>query len=137
MTAEETVFYSIAGKPPLGTARGRTFRRATGALAFVTQLVGAVEQHRLDVQVVEFSDHGIGLRGPIGLARGAIYRVQMGYDPNAHSHHVRIVSSRRRPDGNYDIAARNIWDGSAAEARCVRDPSCIGTTRVRVNSAAA
>jgi uncharacterized protein (DUF2345 family) len=59
----------------------------------------------LEVEVTHFSEPLLGLRSPVALQPGTEYRVQMGAGALAELCGLRVVASRRRPDGQHDIGA--------------------------------
>jgi|SRR5580693_1764783 hypothetical protein len=70
----------------------------------------------LEVEVTHLSDHLLGLRSPVALQPGTEYRVQMGAGDLADSCGLRVVASRRRPDGQHDIGAVYLKSRLAAAA---------------------
>jgi len=85
------------------------------------------ELNRLDVLVTDLSEKGVGLRCPIGLARGGIYRLRIGTTrgvvrPNPPSGPIfphslvaeascfisliRVTRCQKRHDGTFDVGAR-------------------------------
>lgn len=59
----------------------------------------------LEVEITHLSEHLLALRSPVALQPGTEYRVQMGGGDLAESCGLRVVASRRRPDGLHDIGA--------------------------------
>jgi hypothetical protein len=59
----------------------------------------------LEVEITHLSEHLLALRSPVALQPGTEYRVQMGTGALAESCGLRVVASRRRPDGLHDIGA--------------------------------
>jgi hypothetical protein len=65
-------------------------------------LIGGRELDRHDVLVSDVSNRGVGLRSPIPLEKGCVYKLQpLGEQPTL----IRIVRSRKRLDGSYDVGA--------------------------------
>ncbi|MGH7214915.1 MAG: hypothetical protein ACREIT_09145, partial [Tepidisphaeraceae bacterium] len=59
----------------------------------------------LQVFVVNVSIHGAGFRCPVSFDLGAKYDMRIGNGPLFLSSRVRIISSRRRKDGTFDVGA--------------------------------
>jgi hypothetical protein len=70
----------------------------------------------LEVEVTHLSDRLLGLRSPVALQPGTEYRVQLGAGDLADSCGLRVVASRRRPDGQHDIGAVYLKSRLAAAA---------------------
>lgn len=97
-SSDEAMYYAIV---PAADRRGAD-RRATGAPATATRIVAGQASRLFDVIVTDVSSRGVGLRSPVPLETDAVYRIvtlsqQVGY--------IRIVRSRPRPDGAYDVGA--------------------------------
>lgn len=120
MDVNDDVFiHAIAGKPAeerssAGQAdaanpadRRRSPRHAYPTVATMTPLP-AEAAHALQVRVINVSLHGVGLRTPVSFATGAEYRFRIGGDMLNLESRIRIVSSRKRADGNYDTGAEYI-----------------------------
>jgi hypothetical protein len=113
MNSDETVFYAIATEPPpaaAGQNRRRSFRRPLGTVATIARLLGGETLNRLQVLIVDVSNEGVGLRSPIGLIRDGVYRLQIGHADATDSLEslIRVVTSRSRPNGTFDVGARYI-----------------------------
>ncbi len=87
--------------------RRRSPRHAYPTVATMTP-VGAEVSHSLQVRVINVSLHGVGLRTPVSFATGAEYRFRIGGNLLNLESRIRIVSSRKRADGNYDTGAEYI-----------------------------
>jgi hypothetical protein len=59
----------------------------------------------IQVMVRDVSLHGVGFRASISFEKGAIYYIHIGVGPLHLSSRTRIVQSRLRSDGTYDIGA--------------------------------
>jgi hypothetical protein len=70
----------------------------------------------LEIEVTHLSDHLLGLRSPVALQPGTEYRVHLGSGDLADSCGLRVVVSRRRPDGQHDIGAVYLKSRLAAAA---------------------
>lgn len=96
--SNERMFCAIVS----GAERRQEHRRSIGALAAIRRVVDGESLDRLDIVVRDVSPHGLGLRSPVPLPGGATYRLELGTEEDVH---IRIVHSRRRFDGTYDVGA--------------------------------
>lgn len=85
-----------------GADRRQEHRRPIGALASIRRVIDGETLDRLDIVLRDVSRHGIGLRSPVPLPGGAVYRVELGTEEDVR---IRIIHSRRRFDGTYDVGA--------------------------------
>ena len=97
-SSDEAMYYAIV---PTADRRS-TERRPAGAPATATRIVAGQASRPFDVIVTDVSSRGVGLRSPVPLEQDAVYRIvtlsqQVGY--------IRVVRSRPRPDGAYDVGA--------------------------------
>jgi hypothetical protein len=124
------------GGPRKSKERRVGCRRPLGTVAVLARLMGSEELNRLDVLLMDASDQGVGLRSPIGLARGGIYRLRIGSARNAvmpsktderlfrsapaeaacYLCLIRITRCRRREDGRFDVGGHYVgtptgWSG--------------------------
>ncbi len=84
----------------------RHLRRPIGLVSIIHRLIGSEQIGRLDVLVTNVSEGGIGLRCPIGLVKGGVYSLHMGTHAGANVSYIRVVRSRRREDGTFDVGAK-------------------------------
>jgi hypothetical protein len=70
----------------------------------------------MEVQITHLSEHLLALRSPVALQPGTEYRVHLGTGELAETCGLRIVASRRRPDGQHDIGAVYLKTRLAAAA---------------------
>src|SRR5258708_11845403 len=100
------------GRPPggAGGAGRRSSRGPRGRAAPAPRLLGGETLNRLHVLIVDVSTEGVGLRCPIGLVHNAIYRLQIGNGEASDSLEslIRVVTSRARPNGTFDVGGRYI-----------------------------
>lgn len=119
MSPNSQLFYSIvSGLPDAqtgGRERRRSFRRPVGTIAIISRLIDGIEHHRLSVLVMNCGERGVGIRSPIGLTAGAVYRLHIGRE-RGQSVDIQITSSRRRDDDAYDVGACEIGQASEAVA---------------------
>lgn len=85
--------------------RRRELRKPSAMTAIASRIVGGEEGERFEVEITDTTRNGLGIRAPIPLEDGGRYRVQLwGTDACC----VRVIRSRQRYDGQYDIGARFI-----------------------------
>ena len=99
LVADEAMFYAIV---PGADRRGGS-RRPAGLVVSLSRIIGGETCDRLDVTLMDVSPNGIGLRSPVPLDRGGIYKLDLRA---ADSIYIRINRSRRRFDDTYDVGAR-------------------------------
>ena len=98
---DKDMFYALVADAD----RRREARKPSGAPAVASRLVGGKELDRQQVLVSDISKRGVGLHSPIPLDKGAEYKLEiLGEEPWI----VRIVRSRPRLDGTYDVGAINL-----------------------------
>jgi len=95
---DEAIFYAIVPQAD----RRREERQAAGIRGTIGRVIGGVETHRFDVLVTDRSERGLGLRSPVPLQQGALYRITT---PTTGIIDVHVIRSRGREDGAYDVAA--------------------------------
>lgn len=85
--------------------RRRADRRATQSVG--TLFAPGHERHLLGtpVTMVDLSLHGTGFRSIDALRVGQLYGLQINGDWMNLSSRIRIVSCRKRDDGEYDVGA--------------------------------
>jgi len=99
--SDKELFYALVADAD----RRRETRKPSGAPAVASRLVGGKELDRHEVLVSDISKRGVGLHSPIPLEKGAEYKLQiLGEAPWL----VRVVRSRPRLDGSYDVGAINL-----------------------------
>ena len=79
-------------------------RQPLEVLGVLTELHAADKQ--LEVAVVNVSLHGVAFRAPVAFRPGAIYTMRIGTGPLHLASTLRIISSRDRADGLYDVGAK-------------------------------
>jgi hypothetical protein len=98
---DKDMFYALVADAD----RRRESRLPAGAPAIASRLIGGREIARQEVLVSDVSSRGVGLRSPLPLEKGGEYKLQMlGEDAWL----IRIVRSRRRLDGTFDVGAINL-----------------------------
>ena len=60
----------------------------------------------LEVSVQNVSLHGCAFRAPVAYRPGVVYTMRIGTGPLHLTSTIRIISSRDRADGNFDIGAK-------------------------------
>lgn len=103
----ESIVPPISGTIPHAPERRRSFRRPLGTIATISRIIDGLEHNRLHVLVTNRSEEGVGLRCPIGLVEGGIYRLQIGCELG-DSALIQIRTSRARFDLSFDIGAVEI-----------------------------
>lgn len=98
LSGDEAIFYAIV---PAADRRHADRVRA-GTPATATRLIGGAESGSFQVMVTDASERGVGIRCGVPLERGASYRLRMLAGQAAD---VRVVRSRLRHDGLYDVGA--------------------------------
>ena len=112
MNVAETLRYQSNGKDKdmfyalvADADRRREVRQPSGSPAVACRLIGGKELDRHEVLVSDVSQRGAGLRSPVPLEKGAEYKLTiLGKEPWI----VRIVRSRPRLDGTFDVGAINL-----------------------------
>ena len=95
----QKLFYALVAEPE----RRRQERRRKGTLARAARIVGGREVGWTEVLVSDVSATGVGLWSNIPLESGTVYRLQIFGESDLF---VRIVRSRQRFDGSYDVGAK-------------------------------
>ncbi|HEY8746544.1 MAG TPA: hypothetical protein VIM11_01120 [Tepidisphaeraceae bacterium] len=98
---DKDMFYALVADAD----RRRESRRPAGAPAVASRLIGGKEIGRHEVLVSDVSSRGVGLRSAVPLDKGAEYKLQI-LGENAWL--IRIVRSRPRLDGTFDVGAINL-----------------------------
>ena len=83
--------------------RRRENRNQLGVLGILTE---ANSDLRLEVSVLNVSLHGCAFRTPVAYRPGATYTMRIGAGPLHLTSTIRIISSRDRADGFFDIGAK-------------------------------
>jgi hypothetical protein len=92
-----------AQSPPAGAERRRSRRMPVTMPATLTPFEGKNASAILELQVRNVSLHGAGLRSAAPLAADEVYHLDMGPGPLKLHARVRVVASRQRRDGMWDI----------------------------------
>jgi hypothetical protein len=94
--------------PPNATPiRPRERRRGNRQqLEVLGVLTEANSDNRLEVAVLNVSLHGCAFRAPVGYRPGAVYTMRIGTGPLHLTSTIRIISSRDRADGFFDVGAK-------------------------------
>jgi hypothetical protein len=108
MTTGEQAFLSILCDSPRPQDRRRSHRTPTGSLATIRQIVNADALNPIHVLIMDVSAGGLGLRCPINMVRGGLFRIDVEDHAEPYSVNVKVVSSRRRRDGSYEIGTRYV-----------------------------
>ena|SRR3954466_1138445 len=83
--------------------RRRGNRQALGVVGMLTE---NNSDKQLEVSVLNVSLHGCAFRAPVAYRPGAIYSMRIGTGPLHLTSTIRIISSRDRADGFFDIGAK-------------------------------
>ena len=94
-----------AQTPPTGAERRRSRRVPVTMPATLTPIESkdAAPAAALELQVRNVSLHGAGLRSAAPLAADEVYHLDMGPGPLKLHARVRVVASRQRRDGMWDV----------------------------------
>jgi hypothetical protein len=92
-----------AQTPPTGAERRRSRRVPVTMPATLTPIEGKDPSAILELQVRNVSLHGAGLRSAAPLAVDEVYHLDMGPGPLKLHARVRVVASRQRRDGTWDV----------------------------------
>jgi hypothetical protein len=98
---DKEMFYALVADAD----RRRDSRRPAGAPAAVARLIAGREVDRHEVLVSDVSARGVGLRSAMPLDKGSEYRLHVLGEPASL---IRIVRSRPRRDGTFDVGAINL-----------------------------
>jgi hypothetical protein len=99
IASDKQMFYALVAEPE----RRRQERRRKGILARAARIVGGREMGRIEVLISDVSATGVGLWSNIPLESGTVYRLQIFGESDLY---VRVVRSRKRFDGSYDVGAK-------------------------------
>ena len=88
--------------PPRERRKGS--RQPLEVLGVLTELNAADKQ--LEVAVLNVSLHGCAFRSPVAFRPGATYTMRIGTGPLHLTSTLRIISSRDRSDGFFDVGAK-------------------------------
>ena len=97
-----------AGPMPTTPIRPRERRRGNRQPLAVTGLVTEpnAPDKPLEVAVLNVSLHGCAFRSPVSFRPGATYSMRIGTGPLHLTSTIRIISSRDRSDGIFDVGAK-------------------------------
>ena len=84
--------------------RRRDKRQPLGVVGLVTE--PSAPDKPLEVSVLNVSLHGCAFTAPVGFRPGATYNMRIGSGHLHLSSTIRIISSRDRADGQFDIGAK-------------------------------
>ena len=87
--------------PPRERRRGN--RQPLGVTGILTE---ANSDKQLEVSVLNVSLHGCAFRAPVAYRPGAAYTMRIGAGPLHLTSTIRIISSRDRADGFFDVGAK-------------------------------
>ena len=93
---------SVEAIPPRDRRTGT--RQPLEVLGVLTELHGADNQ--LQVSVINVSLQGCAFTSPVPFRAGAAYTMRIGTGPLHLSSTIRIISSRDRADGLFDVGAK-------------------------------
>ena len=79
-------------------------RQPLEVLGVLTEQNAADKQ--LEVAVLNVSLHGCAFRSPVAFRQGALYTMRIGTGPFHLTSTLRIISSRDRADGFFDVGAK-------------------------------
>jgi hypothetical protein len=98
---DSEMFYALVASAD----RRRDSRQPSGEPATAARLIGGKELDKYDVLVSDISRRGVGLRSTVPLEKGCEYRLTiLGETPTI----IRVVRSRKRGDGAFDVGAINL-----------------------------
>ena len=83
--------------------RRRSLRHPLGATGTVMLDESPTDPRQLQVMVMNVSLHGVGFRSPVEFREGSVFQVRIGAGPLHLSSKFRVVSSRMRGDGTWDV----------------------------------
>ena len=83
--------------------RRRGNRQSLEVLGILTE---ANSDNRLEVAVLNVSLNGCAFRAPVGYRPGSVYTMRIGTGPLHLTSTIRIISSRDRADGFFDVGAK-------------------------------
>jgi hypothetical protein len=92
-----------AQTPPAGAERRRSRRVPVTMPATLTPLDNNDPAATLELQVRNVSLHGAGLRSAAPIAVDEVYHLNMGPGPLKLHARIRVVASRQRRDGMWDV----------------------------------
>ena len=93
--------------PPISPIRPRERRRGNRQMLPVLGLLSEANgDKQLEVTVLNVSPHGCAFRAPVAFRPGAVYTMRIGSGPLHLTSTIRIVSSRDRADGLFDVGAK-------------------------------
>jgi hypothetical protein len=97
-----------AGLMPTTPIRPRERRRGNRQPLGVSGLVTEpnAPDKPLEVAVLNVSLHGCAFRSPVAFRPGATYSMRIGTGPLHLTSTIRIISSRDRADGTFDVGAK-------------------------------
>jgi hypothetical protein len=93
--------------PPHIPIRPRERRKGNRQpLGVVGMLTEGNSDLQLEVSVINVSLHGCAFRAPVAYRPGMVYTMRIGTGPLHLTSTIRIISSRDRADGFFDIGAK-------------------------------
>jgi hypothetical protein len=84
--------------------RRRGNRQPLGVSGLVTE--PNAPDKPLEVSVLNVSLHGCAFRSPVAFRPGGTYSMRIGTGPLHLTSTIRVVSSRDRADGTFDVGAK-------------------------------
>ena len=88
--------------------RRKSTRQPLGAVGLLSVDGDSEFKNQLEVLVLDVSLGGVGFRSPVAFRVGAVYALRIGSGPLHLKARLRIVSSRTRDDGMFDVGAKFI-----------------------------
>ena len=88
--------------------RRKSTRQPLGAVGLLSAEGESQFKNQLEVLVLDVSLGGVGFRAPVAFRVGATYALRIGSGPLHLKARLRIVSSRNRDDGMFDVGAKFI-----------------------------
>ncbi|HYO10869.1 MAG TPA: hypothetical protein VER17_18030 [Tepidisphaeraceae bacterium] len=79
-------------------------RSPLGVIGVLTEAHAADKQ--LEVDILNVSPQGCAFRAPVAYRPGATYTMRIGTGPLHLASIIRIISSRTRADGSFDVGAK-------------------------------
>ena len=96
--SDEAMFYALV---PAADRRAGD-RRTAGVSATVARVINGIEVNAFNVRICDVSFRGVGIRSALPLDAATVYRLRIA---TGFQMLIRIVRSRARRDGMYDVGA--------------------------------
>ena len=83
-------------------------RQSLGAIGLLSEGLSGDRQfgdRQLEVSVLNVSPHGCAFRAPVTFRPGAVYTMRIGSGPLHLTSTLRVIASRDRADGFFDVGA--------------------------------